>query len=1494
MQDYANWNGRYQETASAQGLGLSFGYQNGNQYENAHNSVHQNGQSPLVATSVEWSPYLRNAQLVGHHRAYSPAAGSPDEINPHRGHHRSGSTIDTLATVALATSPTFAHTSPVEQGPWSRAQTPPKAFDESDYHERPAKRAKSEKLRSPMVGRKDIRPATSHVASYDSMRNDAELLLNFARPAMNNSHWTPYADSKSMTLPMSTFADPERPPHSPLTPPPAPLLPLASPVHSPTIFESGPVPIEFEGQALDDEHAPALEHIDKQSATLAREVQPHPRENKDATRSLKHETIEQQEAGHIERAGQITTSVKPTPVYARSDPGSSQDFPTVTETSSKETRPRKKKATTESICGKCNQTQLIVADVDQGATEEWIECNGCNKWYHYFCVDLKDEREVQSIDKFICSDCEPIHGPTTYVRKSSRARTMIDYAGLNEGVIQTSSETNEHLYSRALREGKMKCMSDNFARIRPELATIENLESWTGGWNRPIVIPAKWNPRSITHAKSLSLIERYDHEHSPSLEAFEQNDPEDDDYMSDREYEEVADVEQDCLDMVIPHGLTVPLVAELIGLDEKVVDVIDVKTQNGENKKWSMRRWAEYYTSQVPNKQIRNVISLEVSKYKLGRLIRRPKVVRDMDILDHVWPPELDSQFPAVQFYCLMSVADCYTDFHVDFGGSSVYYHIVKGKKTFFFIPPEEKNIRQYEDWCNSGQQHANFLGDLCSECRRVDLSEGDTMLIPAGWIHAVWTPEDSLVIGGNFLTRTNYDMQLRIWESEKKCKIDQKFRYPHFQKVMWFAAIKYMADDPVPEPVLQAFQSDSDYMFSRNTPVWQELTTKSAAEPGSSEYNARYYSKKEIGGLVALRDFLRRTTLISAGHLLEGVTVKSREAVKKSMPKGYGDPSQLIRVFAIWCAWKIGNVAAPEWVNQPDQPLQQTVAALIKKKKPEPPRLPPERQSARVQELAQAQAEAEALAQAQAEAEAEAQAEAQAQAEVQAQAQALAQALAQAEAGAETQLITVGLPPVTPGKRSFSEVSIKDEPVAKKPRTTPKSSGLGPKRVACDVCRKRRIRCRHKDEDQMNTDGVNYNSSVEVTPSGYGQLDGVNAEYPQGTISVYGEFAPMTTPVTQGSTTQAAFAAPTTKKAGRTRACDECRKSKRRCVHDENGKIDPIKLQEPSRPRGSGGAKRPRPSDEIPMKKAKRPSNGRDVSPAEAILVGQAQSALAQAGLSHGNGFSDDMIDPALMEMDQSKLMTNNGYYPANGNDVPHAAGDSATNQAIAALALEAQAQTQADISSLLDPQIFGPGDEVSQSMEPTDVNNTQRAVPSHDCSAPFASPPNSLLNEADIRENGNGPDSSSETITNSIEVSHDLLEAKNALNTPQSSSRHSSRQPKAAAPTTNSTTAPVPPTSSRRRESSGSHEGTKSDHTTNSTSTKTTTVTTATTITDVSGHHPSSSHPTSPMSNPRGRSGSANKLGRLSAGEIDADEESKKLIRELQAQDLGLRRRG
>ena len=42
-----------------------------------------------------------------------------------------------------------------------------------------------------------------------------------------------------------------------------------------------------------------------------------------------------------------------------------------------------------------------------------------------------------------------------------------------------------------------------------------------------------------------------------------------------------------------------------------------------------------------------------------------------------------------------------------------------------------------------------------------------------AGWIHAVYTPVDSLVFGGNFLHSFNIDQQMRVAEVEKTTRVE-------------------------------------------------------------------------------------------------------------------------------------------------------------------------------------------------------------------------------------------------------------------------------------------------------------------------------------------------------------------------------------------------------------------------------------------------------------------------------------------------------------------------------------------------------------------------------------------------------------------------------------------------------------------------------------------------------------------------------------------------
>ena len=58
-----------------------------------------------------------------------------------------------------------------------------------------------------------------------------------------------------------------------------------------------------------------------------------------------------------------------------------------------------------------------------------------------------------------------------------------------------------------------------------------------------------------------------------------------------------------------------------------------------------------------------------------------------------------------VLLYALMSPAGCFTDFHVDFGGSAVWYHVVSGSKVFIMYPPTDSNLAAFEEWSSTEHQ---------------------------------------------------------------------------------------------------------------------------------------------------------------------------------------------------------------------------------------------------------------------------------------------------------------------------------------------------------------------------------------------------------------------------------------------------------------------------------------------------------------------------------------------------------------------------------------------------------------------------------------------------------------------------------------------------------------------------------------------------------------------------------------------------------------------
>ncbi|XP_078410325.1 lysine (K)-specific demethylase 2Bb isoform X15 [Cetorhinus maximus] len=289
----------------------------------------------------------------------------------------------------------------------------------------------------------------------------------------------------------------------------------------------------------------------------------------------------------------------------------------------------------------------------------------------------------------------------------------------------------------------------------------------------------------------------------------------------------------------------------------RIVDVMDVSTQKG--IEMSMSQWVKYYeTPEMEREKLYNVISLEFSHTKLENLVKRPNVVDLVDWVDNMWPRHLkekqmdstnaiaEMKYPKVQKYCLMSVKGCYTDFHIDFGGTSVWYHILRGGKVFWLVPPTSHNLEIYEEWVLSGKQGDIFLGDRVDGCQRIELKQGYTFLIPSGWIHAVYTPVDTLVFGGNFLHSFNIPMQLHIYGIEDRTRVNAKFRYPFYYEMCWYVLERYVFCLTKRSHLTKQYQRESMLIDTEKKPNTESPSSDSRLDMDEESSDVRVKEEKD------------------------------------------------------------------------------------------------------------------------------------------------------------------------------------------------------------------------------------------------------------------------------------------------------------------------------------------------------------------------------------------------------------------------------------------------------------------------------------------------------------------------------------------------------------------------------------------------------------------------------------------------------------------------
>ncbi|XP_054844233.1 lysine-specific demethylase 7A isoform X1 [Eublepharis macularius] len=355
-----------------------------------------------------------------------------------------------------------------------------------------------------------------------------------------------------------------------------------------------------------------------------------------------------------------------------------------------------------------------------------IECDICKDWFHGSCVRVEEHHAVD-IDLYHCPNCEILHGPS--LMKKRRNWHRHDYTEFDDGSKPVQAGTRT--FVKQLRARSFPSADDIILKMHGSQLTQRYLEKH--GFDVPIMVP-----------------------------------------------------KLDGLGLRLPPPTFSVLDVERYVGGDKVIDVIDVARQA--DSKMKLHNYVKYFMN--PDRpKVLNVISLEFSDTKMSELVEVPDIARKLSWVENYWPDDSVFPKPFVQKYCLMGVQDSYTDFHIDFGGTSVWYHVLWGEKIFYLIKPTNENLAIYESWSSSVTQSEVYFGDKVDKCYKCVVKQGHTLFVPTGWIHAVLTSQDCMAFGGNFLHNLNIGMQLRCYEMEKRLKTPDLFKFPFFEAICWFVA---------------------------------------------------------------------------------------------------------------------------------------------------------------------------------------------------------------------------------------------------------------------------------------------------------------------------------------------------------------------------------------------------------------------------------------------------------------------------------------------------------------------------------------------------------------------------------------------------------------------------------------------------------------------------------------------------------------------------------
>lgn len=135
---------------------------------------------------------------------------------------------------------------------------------------------------------------------------------------------------------------------------------------------------------------------------------------------------------------------------------------------------------------------------------------------------------------------------------------------------------------------------------------------------------------------------------------------------------------------------------------------------------------------------------------------------------------------------------------------AGVWFHVLHGEVLFVLIPPTLANVVACGDWqkLNEDDRIRSCLCDTAIDISRIELKEGQSLILPAGWMFARHYVKDSILQGSEFMDAVHFDrvastldLPSSLSELVLKTQIDRYSRATSFVWVLLSAVVETRSD---------------------------------------------------------------------------------------------------------------------------------------------------------------------------------------------------------------------------------------------------------------------------------------------------------------------------------------------------------------------------------------------------------------------------------------------------------------------------------------------------------------------------------------------------------------------------------------------------------------------------------------------------------------------------------------------------------------------------